>query len=302
LRSLPLLQRADEVFLQKTGCVSCHNNAQTAETVALARSRGLAVDETIAKRQRERIALYLDDWRERALLLQGIPGDSDTMSPILNGLAAERHAPDAATDAMTRFIRLQQTDDGHWRVFAHRPPMELGDVKSTVEGMRALQAYAPANERTLADDSIRRAAAWLTNAQPDGTQERAYHVLGLHRAHAGNAAVAAAGQRLISLQRADGGWSQLPTLDSDAYATGQALTVLLEAGALRASDPVVQRGVRFLLKTQLADGSWFVARRAIPIQPYFDAGFPHGRDQFISASATNWATRALIYAATKSGT
>jgi ankyrin repeat protein len=302
VRSLPLLQRADEIFVRKTGCVSCHNNTQTAETVALARSRGLPVDEAIAKRQRERIALYLDDWRERALLLQGIPGDSDSMSPILNGLAAERHAPDAATDAMTRFIRLQQTEDGHWRVFAHRPPMESGDVKSTVECMRALQAYAPLHERSLADDAIGRAGAWLTKAQPDGTQERAYHLLGLHLAHAGTAVVVAAGRRLLSLQRADGGWSQLPTLDSDAYATGQALTVLLEAGALRASDPAAQRGVQFLLKTQLADGSWFVPRRAIPIQPYVDAGFPHGKDQFISASATNWATRALIYAATKSGT
>ena len=45
-----------------------------------------------------------------------------------------------------------------------------------------------------------------------------------------------------------------------------------------------------------------LARRAIPIQPYFDAAFPHGRDQFISAAATNWATQALIYASTKSGT
>jgi hypothetical protein len=262
----------------------------------------MAVDEIIARRQRERIAQYLDDWRERALLLQGIPGDSDTMSPILNGLAAERHAPDAATAAMTRFIRLQQRQDGRWGVFAHRPPMESGDVKSTAQCLRALQAYGAAYERPLADDSIRRAGAWLLKAQPDGTQERTYQVLGLHWAHAGNAAVVAAGRRLVSLQRPDGGWSQLPTLDSDAYATGQALVALLEAAALPASDPVVQRGVQFLLKTQLADGSWFVARRAIPIQPYFDAGFPHGKDQFISASATNWATRALIYAATTNGT
>jgi len=85
---------------------------------------------------------------------------------------------------------------------------------------------------------------------------------------------------------------QLPTLGSDA--TGQALAALLESGARPANDPAVGAGVRFLLRTQLKDGSWFVARRAIPIQPYFDAGCPHGRDQFISAAATNWATQALI--------
>lgn len=91
----------------------------------------------------------------------------------------------------------------------------------------------------------------------------------------------------------------MTALDSDAYATGQSLVALHTSGTLTASDPVVRRGVEFLRTTQLADGSWFVARRAIPIQPYFDAAFPHGRDQFISAAATNWATQALIYAATK---
>jgi squalene cyclase len=101
---------------------------------------------------------------------------------------------------------------------------------------------------------------------------------------------------LICLQRADGGWAQIPALGSDAYATGQALTALAEAGGLKASDPVYQRGIRFLLETQLADGSWYVRSRAYPVQPYFDSEFPHDRDQFISAAATNWATIALTLA------
>ena len=36
-RSIPLLQRVDVTFLQKAGCVSCHNNSHTAATVAMAR-------------------------------------------------------------------------------------------------------------------------------------------------------------------------------------------------------------------------------------------------------------------------
>jgi ankyrin repeat protein len=296
VRSLPLLQRADVAFLRTAGCVSCHHNSQTAETVALARARRLPVDETIATEQRRKIAAYLDDWRDRVLVGQGIGGEIDTISPILVGLAAERHAPDPATDAMARFVRLQQTPAGFWRVTAHRPPIESGDVRVTAESMHALQLYTPPVERALADAAIRRAAAWLASVQPDETQERAYQVLGLHWAHAGRASIAAAAKRLVSGQRADGGWAQIPSLGSDAYATGQSLVALLGSGALTAADPVIQRGVAFLRKTQLADGSWFVARRAIPIQPYFDAAFPHGRDQFISAAATNWATQALLHA------
>ncbi|HEX9369236.1 MAG TPA: prenyltransferase/squalene oxidase repeat-containing protein, partial [Vicinamibacterales bacterium] len=239
---------------------------------------------------------YLDDWRERVLVGQGIPGEADSISPILTGLAAERHAPDTATDAMARFVRLQQAPAGYWRVAAHRPPIESGDVQVTAQSMRALQVYAPPGERPLADAAIRRAADWLAAVQPDETQERAFQVLGLHWARADRGAVAAAAKRLVSGQRADGGWAQIPSLESDAYATGQSLVALLASGTLTAADPVVRRGVEFLRKTQLADGSWFVARRAIPIQPYFDAGFPHGKDQFISAAATNWATQALLYA------
>jgi ankyrin repeat protein len=297
LRSLPLLQHADVQFLQKAGCVSCHNNAQAAETIALARARGFTVDEAIAKGQRAKIGDYVDEWRERALQMQGIPGDSDTMSAILNGLAAEGYPADPSTDAIARFIRRQQMPDGRWRPFAHRPPIEDGDVKTTVEAVRALRTYAPPSERREADESIQRAGAWLAQVQPELTQDRAYRVLGLHDAHAGSRAIVEAGKQLAALQRADGGWSQLPTLDADAYSTGEALVALLESGAMRARDTVVQRGVQFLLRTQRADGSWFVARRAIPIQPYFDAGFPYGRDQFISAAATNWATQALISAA-----
>src|SRR5207302_7431368 len=64
-RTLPLLQRTDEAFIRKTGCVSCHNNTLTAMTVAAARSAGLPVDDDTARRQVKTIAAYLDGWRER---------------------------------------------------------------------------------------------------------------------------------------------------------------------------------------------------------------------------------------------
>ena len=95
-------------------------------------------------------------------------------------------------------------------------------------------------------------------------------------------------------QRADGGWAQLTSMASDAYATGQALVALEASGAITVTDPVYKRGVDYLMKTQLADGSWFVRTRALPIQQYFDSGFPHGKDQFISAAASNWAAMALV--------
>ena len=85
----------------------------------------------------------------------------------------------------------------------------------------------------------------------------------------------------------------------DEAATGQALVALTESGGLTIVSPVYQRGVQFLLNSQLEDGSWYVRTRTTPVQPYFDSDFPHGRDQFISAAGTNWATMALAQAGRK---
>jgi hypothetical protein len=69
---------------------------------------------------------------------------------------------------------------------------------------------------------------------------------------------------------------------------------LHHGGGVAAGEPAYQRGVEYLLKTQLDDGSWHVKSRSFPFQPYFESGFPHGPDQWISASATGFAAAALI--------
>jgi mono/diheme cytochrome c family protein len=65
-------------------------------------------------------------------------------------------------------------------------------------------------------------------------------------------------------------------------------------GGVAVSDPAFQMGLRFLLRTQFEDGSWYVRSRAWPFQPHFESEFPHGKDQWISAGGTAWATMALL--------
>ena len=50
------------------------------------------------------------------------------------------------------------------------------------------------------------------------------------------------------------------------------------------------------MSNQLPDGSWHVVSRSKPFQPYFESGYPHGKDQFISIAAAGWATTALLLA------
>ena len=294
---IPLLQKSDATFSRKTGCVSCHNNSLTAMTVAAARGKGLPVDNEVAGKQLKTIALFVAAWRDRLLQGIGIPGDSDTISYILLGMAAENYQPDPATEAMAYFLKHQQTPDGRWRILGHRPPIESSDIQVTAASLRALQVYAPKTHRSEYQKSIQLAADWLMNSQPRTTEEQAFRLLGLGWAGANRKTIQKAARQLVAEQRSDGGWSQIPSLASDAYGTGQALVALQQSGALQTTDPVYQRGIQFLMNTQLEDGSWHVKSRAVPFQPYFESGFPHGHDQWISAAASNWAAMALVPAA-----
>jgi ankyrin repeat protein len=295
-RSIPLLQRTDVSFAQKSGCVSCHNNTFTTVTVASAKNKRITVNENIIQAQMKTYGTYIESWRERVLQGVGIPGDADTMSYVLVALATEHYAADPATDAMVRFLKNHQHPDGSWVILAHRPPIESSDIEVTANSMRAMQLYAPARQRAEYDRAIALAAEWLAKAQPRSNEDRAFQVLGLAWARKDKRSIGEAARALAASQHSDGGWAQIPTLPSDAYATGQALVALRESGAMSVTDPVYQRGVQFLLNTQLEDGSWYVKTRAIRIQPFFESGFPFGHDQFISAAGTNWATQALTLA------
>jgi N-acyl-D-amino-acid deacylase len=70
----------------------------------------------------------------------------------------------------------------------------------------------------------------------------------------------------------------------------------LHEGGLPPTDRVYQSGLRFLLTTQAADGTWRVRTRALEFQPYFESGYPYGRDQWISAAGAAYATLAIAAA------
>jgi hypothetical protein len=212
------------------------------------------------------------------------------VQPIFKQFCIECHGPSQ-----------QQRPDGRWRAPSHRPPMTSSDFQVTAAALRAIQIYGPKTQRAKYVEVVKRATDWLMKARPQTTDARVFQLLGLAwgGVKADNEIIKRGVGELLSMQRADGGWSQLPTLASDAYATGQALVALRQAGGVAASDPAFKRGIEFLLKTQLEDGSWYVRSRAVPLQPYFEGGFPHGRDQWISAAATNWAAMALALASNK---
>jgi hypothetical protein len=292
-RSLPLLQRSGAIFYEKAGCVSCHSNLLTAMTVTAARAAKFAVDEQIAQSEARTLAKDVRNTRDLAMQGMFMPGGGPaTTGYILMGLAAQGRKPDEFTDALVRLLRRSQRRDGRWQI-AFRPPSESSEFTAAAVSIRGLQLFG--NPQTASPDrrAIDNAVTWLGTAKPVSTEDRVFRLFGLVWGGAPRTVVGAAAADLRAAQRADGGWAQLTSLGSDAYSTGSALAALRESG-LSISDPAFRRGVTYLLKTQLPDGSWFVRKRAHPTQVFFESGFPHGVDQYISAAATNWATIALL--------
>jgi squalene cyclase len=289
--ALPLLQQSGRTITRTRNCVTCHQHPLVAMTVGLARKHGFKVDETIADEERAHV---LKDMGTRVRPLMLGTGIDPTLSVhVLAGLAAEDEPASRITDALVHYLVLRQRTNGRWQQENYRPPDEASDFQFTALAVRGLQAYAPKGRSREIAVRIAQARRWLQSAEPADTVDRAFQLLGLGWAQAEPEFVTKAVTKLAGEQREDGGWAQLPTLASDAYATGLALYALHEGGGVAIEHPAYQRGVEFLLRTQLADGSWFVASRSFPIVDYSKSGFPHSRSQFISAAATCWATMAL---------
>ena len=169
--------------------------------------------------------------------------------------------------------------------------MEASDITATALSLRSLQLYG--------DDAgrVSRAAQWLASREPRSTEDQVMQLLGLAWARADRAVVERQARKLLARQQPGGGWSQLETPEADSYATGQALVALYTAGVVQPTGPAYVKAADYLLRTQLADGSWLVISRTFPLQPYKESGFPHGKNQWISAAGTSWAAMALGLAA-----
>jgi ankyrin repeat protein len=306
--SLPLLEHSMQVFESRTGCASCHQEGLGRVTTGLARERGFPIDTVFAQTQAKRVLAFLADRRpviskaaEDPAVLKNLSDDAiGELTPIggylLNGLAAHDQPANGILAAEAVVLARQQTPDGCWTFAVPRVPMQSSRFTMTALAVRAMRAYAPKGRATETGWRIVRAKRWLLTAPAETTEDQAMRLLGLKWAGASREERQQAILAVRAAQRPDGGWAQRNSLKSDAYATGQALFALNQAGNIPVTDPTYRRGMAFLLRTQDDDGSWFVNKRALPLNDYFDAGFPHGQSQFSSFNATCWATMALLLA------
>jgi ankyrin repeat protein len=274
-------------------CTSCHQQYLPMAAISLARKSQVQVDkeaelELVKMVQAGDLKNPEMDWEP---LFHPEPVHSKGYA--LFAEAAEDLPANENTDSWVHHLSVIQGKDGRWYNNLPRPPLQTGDVGATALAVHALQRYGAPGRKAELSKQVERARQWLWAVKPVNTESKVYQLLGLAWAGEPAQKLQPLASALLADQRNDGGWAQLPELKSDAYATGQAVYALRVAGGIPISHPGVERGRRFLVQTQLDDGTWYVRRRAFPFQPTMDSGFPYGRDSWISASATSWAVMAL---------
>ena len=311
-RSLPLIQQGTATWNERQSCGACHHHPLMFRATAVAQRQGFAVNAQLLGAQVERFRrLFAGRERRQKEVLATEAGvlrwnlrnggdPSFTGAWFLSSFAdAGLLQGPLATEALV--LARMQLQDGSWRYAPPRVPVMSSDFTATAAAIRTLQAFGSPGDAEELNARTMRATNWLRTHSPVTTDDKVFRIFGLRWANSDAALLSAAVTSLRDEQNPDGGWSQLPGLNSDAYATGQVLVVLHEAGSVRTDDPLYARGVKYLLETQEPDGSWLVHKRAVPINEYFESGFPHGKFQFISYAGTCWATMALSYTSVASG-
>jgi Planctomycete cytochrome C/Ankyrin repeats (3 copies)/Ankyrin repeat len=290
--------KSRESFVRHVGkqdCASCHQQYLPMAAVGHARNRSVRFDQEAAREQLDSLAKLTNPFFEHEFITQTVfhPEPAHHFGYHLFGFVAEGAPPSAMTDGMVHHLVTIQAPDGRWANMAPRPPIASSDVSATALAIQAIQHYGWPGRKEEFAASVERARRWLWEVKAETNEEAVFQLLGLHWAGEPAEKLSDLAKSLRQRQRQDGGWAQLPMLESDAYATGEVLYTLAQTMKAPVADPAWQRGLRFLLERQEGDGTWHVARRTFPFQPTMNSGFPHHRDSWLSAAATSWAVLAL---------
>ncbi len=302
-KSLPLLTAGAVGHRENRTCFACHQQGPPIFALMAAKDHGFKIDDDEITRQSAFIAKFLEGNRENYLIGKGQGGQADTAGYALWALSAAGYKSDETTAAVTEYLLQRNKDKDYWQNNSNRPPSEASPFTTTYVALYGLSSYGTTEQSNRIAARLEQVRSWLLKEVVENNEDRVFRLLALQAAAAQASDITAAAKELLSKQRDDGGWAQLdrgvpdsPALVSDAYATGTTLVALQQAGELATNDPAYQKGLAYLLKTQLPDGSWHITSRSKPFQPYYESGFPHAKDQFISCAATGWATWAMTLA------
>ena len=267
-RGLSFLAKDSLAWKQSKQCYECHHAPFTIWALNEGKKQGYAVDEDVLADMTSWVVG--EDFLAR--LIKERPAEKEEQeivfneAPLLLALGIEAGNTNDTQDGLKKLLTSvvkDQGNDGSWkRVNESRPILSSPDTLTTL-ALLALSAPDIPDLGIEGKTAQDRGFQWLLTAKPDDElQPVVLRLILWHRLGRPGSEWRPLEQQLRSSQREDGGWSQIPLAKSDAYATGQALYALSEAGVTK-DDAVIRRAQAFLGKSQGQDGAWAMTSRAI---------------------------------------
>lgn len=264
-RGLSFLAKDSLTWKESKQCYECHHAPFTIWALNEGKKQGYAVDE-------EALAdltswVLGEDYLGR--LLAERTAEKEIVfneAPLLLALCIEAGNTNNMQEGLKKLLSSvvhDQSKEGSWiRVKEARPILSSPDTL-TMLAVLALTAPGAPDMGQEGKTAKERALRWLENGKPDDElQPLALRLILWRRLGRPDSEWKPLDQQLRSAQNEDGGWSQIKLANSDAYATGQALYALAEAGVAK-DDGAVRRAQSFLEKSQRPDGAWPMTSRAI---------------------------------------
>ncbi len=295
-KAIPHLQNGSAGSANERQCFTCHNQAIPVFALTAATQRGFDIDKENLRRQLKHTWNHLEKGTEAYRNGKGQGGQVMTAGYAMWTLEISDWKSDEVTTAVTHYLVEYQKGKGHWISSSNRLPSAGSSFTATYVALRALSHYGTDEQ---SDDIKRRredAAKWVRETEPQDTEDRVFRLRTLLLVGCEDSLIRSSISELLEKQQVGGGWSQSDDREPDAYATGTVLAALQDVGGFSIDHQAILAGCRYLINSQLEDGTWHVVTHAKPIQTYYESGFPHDEDQFISIAATGWATLALAQA------
>lgn len=308
-KAIPWLENDMVAWRTTNGCAACHHGPMYVWSINTAKRAGYGVNQQQlqdytkwliespdarvfpAGKSAEQLAKSDDAADRMTAAMMGhrnLSQPSLYLAHALNALPADDPLTVTGWQKLASHWSEAQMEDGSFAGRKGWPPIFNTPQIHTLTAVTALDSR-PQNlplSRDAADllDSIRKEARTFLAKQPADETHQGLVLRLLDVSRSDTSEALALKDKFIGLQRKDGGWAQTSDRDSDAFATGQSLYALNQAG-VSDSDPAVRRALAFLAKTQLADGTWPMQSRPNP-----ETGRPADDLNPITYAAAAWAT------------
>ncbi|QEG00302.1 hypothetical protein Mal15_43720 [Stieleria maiorica] len=260
-KAIDYLKREGQRWIDKQGCVSCHQIPAMLWSLHAAQSRGLGESERpgVPDQDLKRWTQWSTDavnfvkphQRKDVDVEKTLAGNIDTMAALM--LAIPDDAETSWRDQFAAKLCSEQADDGSWKACGQLPAQKRPKLE-TAQATTLWVTLALLRHGSEAFDLA--SAIRFADSGPEAVSTEWYAVRMMVAAEQDPESTDGFRDKLLSRQRSDGGWGWITSESSDALATGLALYALAESGETESRE--ITHARRFLRDSQGPLGEWQV--------------------------------------------